>query len=374
MGAGQKDEHYIQDAAELYMVLKLMKYLIYLNKSITKSFSSIENEFTKYCSERDIITKFSKSEYKINIDNHHEEFCIKLIEKYPTKKMDIKYVEVEYRNKSLKGDFIIEFDDSTNISVSLKNYKKGFSSIQLCSGTWNSLINNFVLKMAPGPGMYYDNVGKIFKGSNKSLRDSLYEELHPELIPYLHKLDDINNEIKTFYIQDENANLWDDIKVRWKDDCKKYGQEAAGIIKNCLDTLDKNIIKKRILEMTDLYNKEELLLLGGGKMMCSIFNDKYKDIVTSVNKEDTTLNILVKGQTMIFEICDSRNNKIINVSVPFTFNKNGAWYLPNEKYEGTKEILDKKHLVNLKWGERRPHKSKELATSTNTWFKISDYC
>ena len=63
--------------------------------------------------------------------------------------------------------------------------------------------------------------------------------------------------------------------------------------------------------------------------------------------------------------------EILHVDIPFTLQKNGAWYLPKEEYEGTQyHSGEKKELV---YGERRPKKSKEINTSTNMWFKISDY-
>ena len=51
------------------------------------------------------------------------------------------------------------------------------------------------------------------------------------------------------------------------------------------------------------------------------------------------------------------------VDVPFTINKNGAWI--SEEYQG--ERFHAKEQKMLATGQRRPKKSKELATSTNTY-------
>ena len=63
--------------------------------------------------------------------------------------------------------------------------------------------------------------------------------------------------------------------------------------------------------------------------------------------------------------------EILKIDIPFTLQKNGGWFLPKEKYEGT--IYHKKEKKDLMYGERRPKKSKEINTSTNMWFKIKDY-
>ena len=58
----------------------------------------------------------------------------------------------------------------------------------------------------------------------------------------------------------------------------------------------------------------------------------------------------------------------MNIEVPFTLQKNGAWHLPKVKYSGTQ--YNEKEGIDLLHGERRPKKSKEIATSINTYLNL----
>ena len=49
MGAGTQDEHYIQDAAELYWVYKLQELLETNNTAIKNDSHIKKDEFLKYC-------------------------------------------------------------------------------------------------------------------------------------------------------------------------------------------------------------------------------------------------------------------------------------------------------------------------------------
>jgi hypothetical protein len=55
---------------------------------------------------------------------------------------------------------------------------------------------------------------------------------------------------------------------------------------------------------------------------------------------------------------------LLQVDVPFTINKNGAW-ISGDYYTGTR--WHAKEGRQLAWGQRRPKKSRELATSINTY-------
>ena len=130
MGAGDQNDHYIQDAAELYWILLIQRMLNERNLSLMDNIVEKETEFNEYCSERNIVEMFNISDYKMNMDSVSNQFVVLLIEKYPGRKMDLKNIEVEGRNEGKKGDFSITFDIGGVISVSLKNYRCGYNSIQ----------------------------------------------------------------------------------------------------------------------------------------------------------------------------------------------------------------------------------------------------
>ena len=164
MGAGCTKDHFIQDAAEAYIVYKLQDLAVKNSVALTNDVGEKFDTFVAYCTERDISEEFDDSVYKKNIDAIVDNFFENLTVKYPGRKFDIIDVEKEFRDKKLKGDFIAQFESKEHISFSLKNYKKGFNRIQLCSGTWVSFLNNFIFESA-GVGTFIDpNTGNTFQG------------------------------------------------------------------------------------------------------------------------------------------------------------------------------------------------------------------
>jgi len=376
MGAGTTEDHYIQDAAELYWVYIIQKELQGRGKAIHEDgVLELETEFNEYCGERCIIDSFNTSEYKLNMDQVYIEFVEKLFKKYPGKKLDIKSIEVEYRNLGLKGDFMITLDDGKEIPISLKNYRGGYESIQLCSGTWHSIVNNFSLEEASGPGMYTDcDTGLRYRAQQKCLdqRNRNYEKAGLKEIPELLKeIDDILVQIKEKYIQAEDSMIWDNIKHLWVDDCKNLGNKAIDIVIQCLDKLPKGRVLNKFLEKTDLCHKEELLLIGpNGKMMCSLFNQSYKTLLEKASSGSCSISYFKHGKSLRMSLLDN-DEEVLHIDIPFTLQKNGAWYIPKERYEGLK--YHKGEKIDLLYGQRRPKKSKEINTSTNMWFKIGSY-
>ena len=75
-------------------------------------------------------------------NKHLPVFWNRIKETYPNCTFDFIDVEKDFRNQNKKGDFvmIIRGDNQKEISVSLKAYKGSISSIQVCSGTFNSFI------------------------------------------------------------------------------------------------------------------------------------------------------------------------------------------------------------------------------------------
>ena len=104
----------------------------------------------------------------------------------------------------------------------------------------------------------------------------------------------------------------------------------------------------------------------------SLTDDKYKLLCNRV-KHATHVEVESSGQSVFYHICDA-DGIIITVNQPCTLQKNGAWFATNEeKFDGFREKNDKGKKFMLRWGQRRPRKSKELATSTNMYLRLTDF-
>lgn len=371
-GAGSSTDHYIQDAAEIYLAAELQKHAENHDVAISHCSATQEEEWISYCTERGVLSKFLSSKYKTNVDKTVHQLLPEFINQFPNRKFYFTCVDAEYRNKNLKGDLLITFDNCEQLSVSVKNYKNGFDSIQVCSGTFNSTLNNFLFDNTNcSPGIYKDNNGNKFKGSKREVRDNLVEEIAPQLLGYYHQLDAINDAVRNFYINSDQARYWDDVKTQWESDCKSIGKQVAQTISEAVNQIDNKLVLKRLLKATGIVSDEHLLCIGKGNYLFSITNKDYAKLQERLGNA-TNVNTYAKGQSVFYEICDL-DGIILTINQPCTLQKNGAWHALNEdRFEGLREKKDKGKKVLLAWGERRPAKSKELATSTNTYLRLKE--
>ena len=368
MGAGCTKDHFIQDAAEAYIVYKLQDLAVKNSVALTNDVGEKFDTFVAYCTERDISEEFDDSVYKKNIDAIVDNFFENLTVKYPGRKFDIIDVEKEFRDKKLKGDFIAQFESKEHVSFSLKNYKKGFNRIQLCSGTWVSFLNNFIFESA-GVGTFIDpNTGDTFQGCDNVHRNSLIDSMgYSAMIKAYEFCESVNKNVRDYYTYGEDARHWSNVSSKWKSDCAEYGVKAADIIVNALDNIPKTAVKERILKMAGLNYEEELLLVGQGKYLCSLFSEKYGAMLKRANADECVVEYVTNKKGVLFTLRDSVG-VIVSIEVPFTLQKNGAWYLPKAKYSGSQ--YHAKEGVDLVYGERRPKKSKEINTSINTYLNL----
>ena len=373
MGAGTTEDHYIQDAGELYVVYLMQKELEWLGRSSDILSGDKWKEFMDYCNDplRNILDKFRKSDYFAIIEEQLPKFITGIIDKYDCK-MTVKSVEVEYRNMGKKGDFIIILDSGDIISVSLKVYKQGFDSIQLCSGTWQSFVNGFFFEKAGGPGMYINGDGVKFKGSTVKERNAEYLRQGNEyVIDVLDEINIVNQMLKNKYIKGDFAEFYDEnVKKSWKKDCGEQGTIACNLVKECLEKLPNKLVKDKILKMGDLYNCEEILLMSKKGCVSSLLDEKYKSFIDRISSETSKLELKSNGQSLGFHFTDDIGD-IVKIDVPFTFNANGAWWHADKKNNPLCEPkFHKKEDKILSDSQRRPKKSKEMATSTNMWLNI----
>jgi len=381
MGAGQQIDHYIQDGAELYFVAKLQESLRDLGVHITDNVDEKGEDFMKHLVDHKVSQdRFDRSQYKRNIDKHIHNIANDLIKKY-NRKMDCVSVEVEYRNKGMKGDFILEFEDKTNISYSLKNYKKSFKTIQVCSGTWPSFSNRFILTDSQGvghvgPGMYLDENGKKYSSTrapakrDQFIRSKYEPDVAEKIIEFLKCLSDHNNNIKDKYVKSDDTSVWThEVSEMWKGDCNLLGIDGAKIVRDILKLVDPSKVKNIILKMCGLDTDcEELLCIDNNTYLCSSTNDKWGSLLDDLNSEETLCNVVNDGPKLCVSFVKN-NYEILKVCIPFTLQKNGGWFLDEEYKESGYDHPKEKKFLN--YGDRRPKKSREISTSINTFINLS---
>jgi len=367
MGAGNTKTHYIQDAAEAWIVYCLQKLSVDNGTAITDNVEEKLSAFINHCEDKGIVKDFDKSSYKKNVDAIVDNFYNDIIKEYPNKKFDVVDVEKEFRDKNLKGDFIIDFGKNDYISFSLKNYKKGYNSIQLCSGTFLSFVNNFLF-VPDGVGMFVNPyTGEKFSGSNSEIRNGLLKKMGlSSLIPFYSKIENIQEKMRNFYINDPSAKFFYNIADKWKKDCHDYGHEAAKLISESMKFIDNDLVKERVMKMSGLGGDEEILLIGKEKYFTS-WNDKYIDLINRC--KNATVKHEICGKGLRFVLKDS-DGDIIDIDIPTTLNANGSWYNKQlkQKFDGVK--YHEKEGMDLAWAERRPKKSKEITTSVNCWMRL----
>jgi hypothetical protein len=368
MGAGTTRDHYVQDAAETYMVFCLQTLATQFGVNLTTSLEEKKSLFLQYCEDRDITEEFNESIYKKNVDTAVEPFFSNLLLNYPGEKFDIVDVEKQFRSLNLKGDFVVQFERLSPKSFSLKNYKRGFDRIQLCSGTWNSFLNNFLFE-ADGVGILINPLtGERFKGSDRIMRDSLIEKMgYSALKKVYNKFDHISDSVRSYYVESEEADMWFNVSSQWKEDCMKHGLDAAQSVIQVLDELRTEQVKQRVISMAGLNHEEEVLLIGGGKYCCSLFNPKYREMLRRANSTQSSVKYGMRGKGIFFSLVDD-GGIIADIEIPFTLQKNGAWHLPKQRYSGKR--YHNKEKVSLAYGQRRPKKSREISTSVNTYLNL----
>jgi hypothetical protein len=134
--------------------------------------------------------------------------------------------------------------------------------------------------------------------------------------------------------------------------------------------IEKELITNRILKSTGIVGNEELLAITKLEYLDSYTNRKFHDLRSDLLDEKIVLDIVRVGQSINFIYSLNKIDRL-KVTVPFTINSNGAWHRDVDPYEGKQSINDKGNLVSLRYGELRPYKSREIATSINTYLELT---
>jgi hypothetical protein len=372
-GIMDRYQHITQDAAEHYAVYVMAKYAE--DHGLAKKGSSeihwkgflsyLENHSWSF--QGDFATHYP--DYKINVDSQVPLFLERIRKHLNPKQLKFEIDEAHFRNLGKKADFTITIDESAaSYFVSLKNYigSSGITRPQVSAGTFLSFACGFVFDRN-GVGTYDDprfENGK-FKGSNQKDRNGVLAHLGMQALESpLQTLEDlqafVRSELLTIDDYDQSAvkKVVANIVPR--------GQEA---ILEIFSSLGIETVRAKFLERIGLDGTEDLLYFDNSNSLDSITNLKFHDLVTAINDPDTVFSVTPVGQSLRFSY-KSDKDVVLQADVPLTVNTNGAWYRPKVKYSGTHIYSDKGHAVALRWGQLRPYKSREIATSTNLYVDL----
>ena len=358
--------HHIQDACEIYAVAVLQSLAEAAGLAVTRDSGVKMDAFRDYSRKRNLgDSDFSAGTYKAykeSVDRHMPVFFRELCDFLGNSPVDFIDVEAEYRNRGLKGDFLILSPDRGEISVSLKNYRGGATRPQCSSGTFNSFAMNFLFESS-AVGRWLDpSDGDSFSARDTEKRDSAVRFLgYDALVPLLHELDALNQSIKARFVYSDDFEFLDE--SLFDAARKSIGDQGFDVMLRYLDHLPADIIKRRLLDMTGLDGSEEMLLIDPERMTNSITRPRFRRLRFGVQDDRCHVVHAMRGKGIGFDFV-LEGETLVQVDVPFTINKNGAW-ISGTPYDGVR--FHAKEGIDLAYGQRRPKKSKELATSINTY-------
>jgi len=333
----------------------------------------LKESFTAYLAERGWTIEGDFAErypaYKKNVDKQIPVFVENLNSKFEGSKFNFEIDEANFRKLGLKADFSVEVSGREDpFLVSLKNYMGagGITRPQVSSGTFLSFVAGFVFERV-GVGVYADprTTGGKFRGSDKPERNAVLEfEQRGSLVAPLEVLENLQQTVRSQLL---DLKMYDRFKVREViERIVPLGQQA---MISAFDQLGRGRVRQKFLERVGLDGSEEILYFDKSNLIDSITNPRFHALCEAVNDSSTNFEILPVGQSLRFQFARGAES-ILKVDVPLTVNTNGAWFRPKEKYQGTRPKNDKGVVVELQWGEIRPRKSREIATSTNTYVNL----
>ena len=359
-------EHHIQDAMEHYAVGVMQQYAERLGLAKAGSSRSHFQDYKKHLQDRGVTASqlADYPEYQSNADKHLAIFVDRLAQSLSPSKLQFQCVEKEARNAGRKEDFLVQVNDKREIPFSLKNYRKSISRAQVSAGTFNSLACSFLFEPAGGVGMFVNPLdGKRFKGSNQSKRDEILQNSsRSSLISCFTKLDTLNDTIKQTFVYSPDFEFLDE--DRFDAERKKVGTAGAKAVHDLLVALPRKHVRDVMLRRIGFDGVCEQLLFDPDSYSDSLTVPKFRNLIDKVRGR-ATLRFGIVGQSIRF-VFEDGSEELLSVDIPFTINKNGAWI--SEEYSGTR--FHKKEGKHLASGQRRPKKSRELATSVNTYVNL----
>ena len=351
-----------------------------LNVATTRCSSARHAEFVTYLTNCGLtLAEFEGGrygKYKTNVDMQVPDFVRRLANHFQGSTFDFENVEARIRNAGGKADVFIHVRGRGDpIRVSIKNYigAGGITRPQVSSGTYLSFACGFVFDRK-GVGTYDDPrpdaPSTAFKGSVVATRNAVLDFLgKSELKDPLAVLDRLQAEMREELLAPD-CEMYDPARVRSV--VERIAPVGIETVLHIFELLDHEVVRKKFLERIGMDGKEEALFFDAERYVDSITNPAYHKLREELNAETTSFTVRQHLQNIRFEFTDKADKALVPSDVPFTINTNGCWYRPRERYNGLRDYNDKGHVVALKWGQRRPRKSKEIATSTNLYVNLRD--
>jgi hypothetical protein len=358
------EEHYAQDATELYAVALMQQVAENLGVATTHNSAQKLADFVAYATlhghDLDWFDTGPYPEYKAACERHLPRFVARLAETFPGETFDFVSVEAEYRNQGLKGDFLIFMQPADTVtSVSLKNYRKGIVRPQFNAQTYNSFVLGFLFDGKLGT--YVDpTTNESFRGADFDARDAaLVRNGYEPIVPAMHELDSLNRDIKAQFVYGARFEVLDREGVAvLKAERGRVGNAGADLVMGILGQIDPRRVKTRLLKMIGFDGVEEIMLMDPRRYSDTITNPRFRELRDIVQKGEVEWRR--NGQSIVFTFA-ADGKHVLPVDVPFTINTNGAWV--NLKAPATGVMKD--GMLMLPGARRR--KAKELATSINTY-------
>lgn len=369
-----REQHITQDAAEHYAVFAMADHAKRMGLGSHENREELQQGFHEYLDDRGWgLEEFSTHypDYKYNVDLQVPAFVERLAQFLNGQKLVFRIDEAKFRNLGKKADFSVGIEgDETLFLVSLKNYigSSGISRPQVSSGTFLSFASGFVFTRA-GVGTYLDPryPGKTFKGSNVLERNEILKlEGRGDLIPLLSNLDRLQEEVREELL---NIRFYDAQKV--KAVVASIVPKAQSSLLSIFDYLGPTEVRAKLLERVGLDGEDHVFFFDKSRSIDSITSAKFHELTSKLNDPTTNFEVNKHGQGLRFEFSE-KGSSFLSADIPLTINTNGAWHRPKNRYTGTETKNDKGHLLELQWGEIRPHKSKEIATSINSYLNLAE--
>lgn len=383
------EDHHAQNALERIAVARLQKFAERQNISVTTSAAQKFADVTALLAGNghtwlSLLRKSAKARvYSDNLRKALPVFFADLCATFPGTRFDFAFIGTAGRLAGIKGDceitIVTSAGDSTKVSLSLKNYGNGPARIQMKSGTFFSFGLNFFLECLKMGKWRSPLDGSVKSSRARDFREWRDKQLAgiggPLLVSYFVALDNLHDSMRATLIFREEFSFYDRAAVSAIQ--KSTGAAGAAILKKILDCASPDTVRARVLEATGLLGEEELLVFGGGLMACTLTDKNFARIIEGIRHAE--MKVTTAGQSLQFafsakdaddgtESSEDVGGAVLSIDIPCTINTNGAWYRDGEPYEGTR--YHKKEARELAYGERRPKKSRQLATSINTYVNL----
>lgn len=367
-------EHYIQDAMEIKATELMQTEALRMGiaeASADSKINALRRQYEQHLAERDLtrdkLTKYPQ--YEANLHRHIPVFIERLGRTLPNTTFLFRCIERDARNQSLKADIEIRCSDCKLIWLSLKNYRNSVKRPQVMSGTFNSFALSFLFESAPGVGKFVaphssEAEPMVFHGGRTDQRDrALITSGFASMLPIFRELDELNETIKQIFVYSSEFEFLDE--QRFDQARKSVGVVGRDLVLQLLEGVPPEHILATIVKWLALDGSEEQLMFDSDRYTDSITVGSFRRLVKAM-RGGAQLNHRAKGQNIEFVISSDGAN-LLTIQVPFTINKNGAWTSGSEYRDSPNGLFHEKEGKVLKYGQRRPKKSKELATSVNTY-------